>query len=307
MALLTRNTWVKIALVALLCVVFCGSLLSCSMGCSAAVSGIAGGPNLVGVDYRQLPNVGSGSMPAQDVRDLEIDWMAGEVVVEVVPDEEADGAIVLEESASGRIPDNLRMRWGLEGQRLVVATGPSQGLWGCSMANSGTALTVRIPASTARSLGTVELNAASGRYELDGIGCERLAVSLASGRIDGAELAARTLEVSLASGDAQLRGSFPDQLSIDAASGDVTVACESVTPARTDIDIASGDVLVELPEDAGFTARVDRVSGSFDCDLPGTMRDSDDQYVRGDGSSRIGVSMASGHVVLRALQALDSK
>lgn len=305
MPLLTRNTWVKITLVTLLCLLVCGGLLSCSNGCTSAINHATGLGGAL-FDGHQLPNVGGGTTPAQDVRDLEIDWIAGEVTIEVVPDAEADGTIAMEESTTGKMSDQDRMRWGMVGQKLVIASGYGyRGLWSCSWSSPKTSLVLRLPESTASSLANVELNTASGRYDLSGIGCEQLRASVASGEVRGEGLRASTLRLEMASGTADLRGSFSDRVDVDVASGEATIACEGQAPSRSSIDLASGTVTMQLPEDAGFTAAIERLSGSFSYDFPGDVLQNGNSYVRGDGSCHIDATMASGRMVLKALAATE--
>ncbi len=303
MSMLTRNSWVKIALVALLCLVVCGGLVSCNRGCTSAVNHATSLGSSLYADY-ELPNVGGGTVAAQDVQDLEIDWAAGSVAVEVVPDAEADGMVVIEEPASGQVPDQERVRWGMVGQKLVVASGYERRglcLWGCSLNAAQTQLTLRLPESTARALGTMALNAASGRYTLGPIGCEQLRISLASGHVEGEGLQASDLQMQVASGKVDLSGTFADQMTLDQASGNVAIACEGRCPSRSKIDLASGNVQLQLPEDVGFSVDVDRTSGSFDYAFSDSAKQSGSAYVHGDGTGRISVNMLSGSMTLAPL------
>ena len=54
--------------------------------------------------------------------------------------------------------------------------------------------------------------------------------------------------------------------------------------------MASGSVVVALPEDSGFTARVDKASGSFRSDFPSSQGGG----VVGDGAASFDIFIASG-------------
>ena len=60
----------------------------------------------------------------------------------------------------------------------------------------------------------------------------------------------------------------------------------------------AGGILVSLilPETAGFTASLDSVSGSINCDFPGTL--GDDRVTVGDGSLNIRCNTVSGNLVI---------
>ena len=52
-----------------------------------------------------------------------------------------------------------------------------------------------------------------------------------------------------------------------------------------------------LPEDAGFTVKLDTMSGDFESDFDTTLRN--DSYVAGNGRCRIDVDAMSGDVTIR--------
>ena len=60
------------------------------------------------------------------------------------------------------------------------------------------------------------------------------------------------------------------------------------------MDGVSGRITIALPETAGFTAKLDTVSGSLSCAFPGTL--GSDLVVVGDGNADYSFDTVSGSV-----------
>lgn len=299
MAKLTTSSYVKIALVALLCLVLCGGIAGCSLGCTSAARHAGTLFDDMG-GASTFSQIGDASVPASQVRSIEVYWLAGSVDVQVADDDEDEAAVVATEKARGSMPDSMKMAWQLSGDTLQIGySRGSIGLVGCSMPAKH--LTLSIPRSIAQSLESVSLSAASGTYDLEGIGCERLSIDLASGQAHGEGLTARALSLDVASGNVSLAGRFSEQMDINVASGDIKVESPDACPARTFIDLASGHVDLAIPADSSFVASVDRLSGSFICELPeasARAHHSGSGCIHGSGDAVIDVSLASGQVTL---------
>lgn len=306
MTRLTNATYVKIALVVLLCLVLCGGIFSCSVGCTAAARH-ASEHFWNTYSEHDLTESGDASVRAEAVRNIELEWLAGRVDFKVVPDADsaapAAGVISLVEEGSESMPEQRRMRWQLEGDTLEIGYGwQDWGMFGCSAA-PGKNLTISIPESAAAALRQVEISAASGEYSLGAIGCESLDVELASGRMTGEGLRADRLSLDVASGNVALRGDFPQMLTVDLASGDVDVECAKTCPKSAKISLASGNVVLGLPEQSGFTAALNRMSGGFNCAFPQeeVKQNGDGGCTVGDGASMFTVDMMSGNVTVRPI------
>ncbi|WP_251212419.1 DUF4097 family beta strand repeat-containing protein [Adlercreutzia murintestinalis] len=268
MTRLTTASYVKILLVILLCVVLCGGIVGCSRGCSMAAHHAN---DIFWQTYESydLPEAGNAEVDAARVKNLEVDWAAGSVVIDTTADEEAaSNSIVCAEENGASLPESRRMRWSLEDDTLRVSYGPREGwLYGCSsLARKN--LKISIPESVADQLGNVVINGASGSYEIGAIGCDSLSVNLASGQVTAAVARADALNLDVASGNVRLAGPVAQQLNISLASGDVVVDCQETCPESAYISSASGHVEVALPESSLFTVQLQKMSGSFTCDFP---------------------------------------
>lgn len=273
MTKLTGASYAKIALI----IVF-GALILGSIGfggCSTVWNhGIVGGSNM-----------GSASVDAASVNNLNIGWAAGTVDVNVVGEGDT---IELIETSTGAMTKAQEMRWAVNGDTLTI----DYGQWFSCLSLGRKSLEVRIPQNYAQKLGTVDIDGASGRYNISGLGCESLKLKLASGEVDARNLTANDLRIDVASGQLDVEGRFADGVNVRTASGQTRVVCEDVCPSTVDVDIASGFVSVAVPESSGFTAKVDKASGSFNSAFPLTQ--NGDVYTAGNGNANVNVRLASG-------------
>lgn len=297
---LTTASWVKVLLIALLCLVLCTGVGGCFIGIQRSVSNVLGTAHIMG--HSSLPNAGDHEFDPSQVRDISINWLAGSVDI-VAIDDAASNKIEMRETyrnGSGSIPEAERLRWGLENGVLSIdyyAGQPvSVGLFGCS-STAPKSLTISIPRSYAHSLGKLNISGASGRYDLMELGCESISFDLASGDVSGVALTANDVELDVASGSVSLEGAFSGRLAVDAASGNIDVTCTDVRPSTASISLASGNVQLLTPaaSEQGYTVFLERITGEFNCPR---AQQQDDLYKVGDGTASYTVDMVSGNVTI---------
>ena len=149
--------------------------------------------------------IGSASVAASDVENIEVDWAAGSVQMHVV--DTASDEIELIETGDG-ITKGREMRWKVSGNTLYI----DYGGWFTCFSWGHKSLEIRVPPKYASSLGTVDIDGASGYYNVTGIGCDRLDVDLASGEFEANEFAVRELAIDVASGKSYANGEVTDTL-----------------------------------------------------------------------------------------------
>lgn len=288
---LTKSTWVKVALIVLLCLTVMSALTGGCVSARHLWGGVGGlGACARGAGGSLAP--GGGTFAAADIDSLDVDWAAGSVTIEVV-DDGADVTLAETYVGPGRQPETAAY---VDGRTLVVDYGVMGGfLFGCSAGYKD--LVIQVPASLAERLDLVALSAASGEYALSGIRCDRLLLEQASGRTTAEDVAAREMDVELASGSMDLGVSVSERLGFDIASGNVEARLDGEMPRAVNASLASGDLRLLVPDGTGFTATVDKVSGSFESAFPCST--DGNIYICGDGGSMIvRATMTSGRVVI---------
>lgn len=249
---------------------------------------------------------GGGSIDGR-VKDLDINWTDGSVLVTRYQ----GSRIRLSETASGQLTDDTSLHWYLDGSTLRVQYAAS-GLR--LLPRLHKQLVVELPASMA--LDEVEISVASAQVEADGLEAEELVIRSASGRValrqqglaekvkvetasGGVAVAAEQVEelrISTASGMVVVDAMQVDEADVNTASGNCTLQF-ATTPDRLDVNAVSGTVTILLPQDAGFTADVDTLSGV----VGGSLQPENlgkNTWVHGNGKSRIQVDTVSGDVYL---------
>lgn len=301
---LARSTYVKIGLILLLCLLVCGWLGGCLRGnrtwdewgspwwplggvvscvafepLSDAVDDVAvvasdedDGPGRTHVDAW---GQGSFEVDATNISAIELNWLAGNVNVLVVPDEETNGAVRATETLSGRVPELL---WEVSenGTLSIDYQASYGGLFGCANAwGAGKKLELLIPASLQDHLKRFEIDAASGDHTIDGMAgdtlCSQLDLDIASGSVAVSNVAVDGLDLTLASGRVSYEGTVAQTVTIDQASGECFLSSSATPPVDITGSLASGRVVLELPVATALTPQVEKTSGSFRNDFEGAQ------------------------------------
>lgn len=204
------------------------------------------------------------------VEAIDLSWIAGKVTIA-----RHDGeSILLSESASRKLKTAEQLHWLLEGDTLYVKY-------------------VRSGARTSNSLDKELTLLLPGDMPLDSM---QLAVVSADIR---AELPpADALTVQSVSGAAEVALSKTATARITTVSGDVLLRC-AAAPDSIDLESVSGNAAIHLPEDAGFEADLDSVSGKVSGSLL-EGREGKGPFTAGDGACRIRMDSVSGDLRLDA-------
>lgn len=226
-----------------------------------------------------------GSVPASQIRDIEIDWVAGSITI--IPDEAADEITFCEYGNDD--PDHL-MVWKQSGDTLSIQYEESRVYIGVQVTAESKDLVITVPADWV---------------------CESLEIDTASAEVEVSNLVINEVDFDGASGICSFNNCTVLELDMDTASGDITffgsvnnvnisamsAACEMHlinTPNQIDLESMSGDMDLTLPENCGFTLSMDTMSGDFSSDFATTLQNG--RHVCGDGSCRISISAMSGNI-----------
>jgi len=150
--------------------------------------------------------------------------------------------------------------------------------------------------------GPVEIDTGSGEVNVANVTGDELEVDTGSGNIRALDISVARLHCDTGSGDVEAAGIKAREISIDTGSGSVEVAltapCEEIL-----VDTGSGDVTVQVPRGFGADISFESGSGSFDSDLPVTVRERERGSFRGrvgNGGARLVVETGSGDLRLAA-------
>ena len=232
---------------------------------SGPISDLSGIWNTSQVDGIPSP---SGSVSAEEVSRLAIHWVAGSVRVE--PSENAtDISFRLIGEDDAKFP----MVWSQSGDTLILSYTQTNKI-PISVNVRRKDLVVTVPAGWAAQ--DISIDNVSGDMTLTDITVTGLTVSNVSGELDFSG-SCRTAKV-------------------DTVSGDCTLTLIAA-PNSIDLDSVSGQLVVALPENTGFTANLDSLSGKLYSDFATTYQDDTMRYL--DGACKISMDSVSGDLRIR--------
>lgn len=157
-------------------------------------------------------------------------------------------------------------------------------------------LTITVPRDwTGKQL---KVDMSSADLTLREVSIDRVEVKSASGTTTAENCTMEELELDTSSGGLQYTGRL-GKLDVDGASANVTARLLNV-PESVELEAASGGMELYLPEDAGFTAKLDTMSGEFLSDFETTQEGK--RYTCGDGSCKIDADTMSGNLEIRKNQ-----
>lgn len=206
--------------------------------------------------------LGGASLPVDGIREIEIEWIAGEVEIECYDGSE----IVFSETSAEQLSERQTMRYLVKDGELEIRCCESK--------------TVQLPEKTL----TVQIPASLIADELE--------ADVVSASLTARGVQAREIKLESVSGNICADGLTAEKLQIDTVSGIAEILrCDVARKLK--IDTVSGNAAMQLAASAtGFTLKFDTVSGSVHCDVPVTT--SRKSMVYGDGSLGIEMESVSG-------------
>lgn len=221
------------------------------------------------------------AVPSQRIDELNIDWACGSITIRPGDTQE----LLLEETGS-----DYPMVTKVSGNKLTIQF-PKNSL---SLLNTlRKDLTITVPKNWV--CHELEIDCASADVDITDISIENLSLDSASGKCTLTNCSVRAMSVETASGDVTFTGTL-DTLNCDSASAKLHLTVDNC-PRSIDVDTASGNLVLTLPEECGFTASLDALSGRFSSEFPTTTDNGHHLY--GDGSCKIRMNSMSGDIQIK--------
>ena len=222
-------------------------------------------------------NVASvGSVPADEIQKLKVEWVAF--------------------SETEDVSEKQKMVWKQSGDTLTLQFCQSNSFLGINFgfnSNISKDLVITIPEDWVAS--EVSIDSVSARINISDLETTELNLTNVSGYCVIANCVASNVDVETVSGEIDYTGTL-SALDLESVSADCTL---TLTTGARDISMecVSGDLTLYLPENQGFTAKVDGLSGDITTDFATTVSGGTHTY--GDGSCRINASGVSGNINIR--------
>ena len=218
------------------------------------------------------------------VREIEVDWLGGSVMVVLTDDDSLSFA----EMAYQDVPEEQRLSYALDGDTLKIDFCRSGHLLSSSPEKQ---LVLSIPRSL--TLEKFEADTTAAAVNVTGLHTQTVDISTVSGGVD---LAAEAYEIDISTtgGCAAVDADFY-QLDFSAVSGSLTLTMQRA--AAVDAETVSGGVTIHLPPSSyGFALDFETVSGTPE--IAFDANGGDGHWTYGDKASTLTVDTASGNLSL---------
>lgn len=228
---------------------------------------------------------GARAFSPEEIRRLDINWISGSVTL--LPSEE--DRVILREP--GGLEEELQLHWKLDNGTLTVQYCKS-GLNALRIPNKD--LEISAPKWLLAELESVEVETVSGEVFLSQLSVGSLEVETVSGNVVFTACTVDHLDICTVSGTVSYEGSARE-VELQTSSGNCALSL-AASPEHLEAEAVSANLTLVLPEDAGFTATVESVSGDFETDFLVTKENG--KYQCGDGSGKLEMKSFSGNLVI---------
>lgn len=218
------------------------------------------------------------------VREIEVDWLGGSVMVVLTDDDSLSFA----EMAYQDVPEEQRLSYALDGDTLKIDFCRSGHLLSSSPEKQ---LVLSIPRGL--TLEKFEADTTAAAVNVTGLHTQTVDISTVSGNVD---LAAEAYEIDISTtgGCAAVDADFY-QLDFSAVSGSLTLTMQRA--AEVDAETTSGGVTIHLPPSSyGFALDFETVSGTPE--IAFDANGGDGHWTYGDKASTLTVDTVSGNLSL---------
>ncbi len=227
---------------------------------------------------------------AERIDRIDIHWESGSVTVRAY-----DGdRITFRETASRTLTENQMLHYRVQDGVLSIRPSASvRSLFG-SFSVPSKALEVLVPKNAVLASVGVECVSADILIEDVNVSLGDISTENVSGATTVRGALARLLDAEAVSGRLNAEGAF-DKVTLEGVSGAMAIKALSM-PTALSAETVSGQITVTVPENGGFTANFDTVSGSLRCSFAEIRNHRSILY--GDGKARFTFESISGSVMV---------
>ena len=304
---MSRTGWIILIVCLCLVLCICAGLFLAGRVTNALFSGRESSDHSSVIQkYKDLKNPysadGTYSVKADDLKELDIDWISGSVKVELT-----DGDVIrFQETADRAISEKDALRYGVSGGKLRIQA--------CKKNHVGKLprkdLVLSLPRTLADRLQELEIDTVSASISAADLQVKELELNTVSGKVEASNMIAEEAEIDSVSGRINVSGSArkvkvssvsgPIECNMDecrdiranTVSGQVTFVLRS-TPKELKVYTTSGEVRLALPTEASCAIELDAMSGKL---FLNDTAVGAKQLTLGDGDALFDIDTMSGNV-----------
>lgn len=232
--------------------------------------------------------VGATTLPSGTVHSIDIDWVAGSILVAVG---EGDDIIVRESHVDD---ERDALRWRVrDGELQIRYCKPRR----TRDTPAGKNLEILLPASMFEENGRLwllDIENVFSTINVRDITLDMLDIESVSGHIDISCASIREMDIETVSGNIIAQGEIRE-VSLEGVSATLTVYA-AISPDSISVETVSGTVNLHLPADRGFRLKHDSVSGNIHAPDFAMSVSGNGEYLCGDGYTEIEIEGVSANV-----------
>lgn len=234
-------------------------------------------------------NSGSGSIDAESVKTIEVEWIDGNIEIE-----KTDGTeIRYSESNVKNAKDAMVVSVNGDCLRIQFSENMKD-MKGISLGSHSKDLNVQIPEKWNGK--EIVIESVSAEINASGLKADRFEIETVSGGGSFTNCSFQKVSLETVSGTIRYQGEL-ETLDCSGVSAACTIDLQNC-PKDISMETVSGNLSIALPENCGFTAKTETVSGKISSDFLTTQNGK--TYTYGDGSCKINVSGISGDIHIAA-------
>lgn len=142
-------------------------------------------------------------------------------------------------------------------------------------------------------LNEVDIENVSGEVKLENLNSQILSVDNVSGKVILSKVSSNDLSIDNVSGNITSEELSLNKVDIGTVSGNISLSVIN-EPNEIDLDTVSGGINLSIIDELGFSVKISKVSGDFNCEFPTVITNK--RYVHLDGTCLINISTVSGNV-----------
>lgn len=227
-------------------------------------------------------------IPADGMTQLSVDWLDGEIEVEMYEGPE----IILEETSSFVLDESNALMYTKKNDTLAITSAPSEyGISISGICQGSKELHIYLPQNI--EWNKVQIDAQNSDISIGGLISSNLKADTVDGDLSLSEVELENLSFNSMGGNLIAKNSHVEKMNVDTTSGDMSMDLR-ICPQLIQFDTIDGDTQLYLPDDSEFTIQMDTVSGNLNSDFSGTHKD--ECFTVGSGAAQFDMNTASGSV-----------
>lgn len=251
-----------------------------------------------GLNYNDSDyTIGDGEVDKNDVDSIQVDWLAGNVIV--VPYEEGNtnsDVVTFSEESNTQLDEDYEMRYKVEDGVLKIMFAKSNVKFIGIFKSLNKDLTIQLPADM--TLSDVTIDTVSANINIENIKAgNQIDLETVSGNIEGANITANNIDAETVSGKIRWTDGSFQSVDAESVSGAINASFATM-PSDIKVETVSGSMTLGLPENEGFKVDYDKVSGDFDCEF--NVKINKNMAMYKNGVNKIKMNTVSGDMNILA-------